>query len=93
MIDLAWLLWFFGLSAILVPVVAYGWGYRRWGPPVPRFIQRRRATRGPSRASVETMDHHYTAFNPEGWGWGGDLLWFVLAIGVFSALATHWFRW
>jgi len=38
------------------------------------------------------MDSHYTEFNHEGWGWGGDLLWFILAIGVFGALASRWYH-
>jgi hypothetical protein len=87
-----WHLWYFAMFTILIPVVAYGWGYRGWGPPFPRFIQRRRANvaTGPSSATAETMDGRYTAFNPEGWGWVGDLVWFSFAIALFGVLSLNW---
>jgi hypothetical protein len=37
------LLWIVGTFLFVVPTLGYGWGYRGWGPPYPRYIQRRRA--------------------------------------------------
>ncbi len=47
----------------LVPT-GYGWGYRGWGPPVPTWYARRRATAGAP----------YVA----GYGWSADLVWLAL---------------
>jgi hypothetical protein len=70
-----WVVWFAFMFLLLVPPVGYGWGYRRWGPPYPRYIQRRRA----AASGAGTFPTH------QGWGWGGDFVWIVLIIG------TVWF--
>ena len=44
-------LWVVFLFIFLLPPIGYGWGYRRWGPPYPRYIQRPRAARGRCRRS------------------------------------------
>jgi hypothetical protein len=67
---------------ILTPV-GYGWGYRGWGPPYPRYIQRRRALRASDPGTSAPFDHH-------AWGRGGDLIWTVLLVGIFWAVAFHW---
>ena len=36
-----WLLWM-GVMFFFLLSDGYGWGYRGWGPPYPRYIQRRR---------------------------------------------------
>jgi hypothetical protein len=79
-----WLFWLFFMFLFLVPPVGYGWGYRGWGPPYPRFIQRRRARQAATKG-IATHDHH-------AWGWGGDLVWMVLLIGMFWAGFGIWWR-
>ncbi|MEP6496078.1 MAG: hypothetical protein ABJF01_25600 [bacterium] len=69
----------------MFPSIGYGWGYRRWGPPYPRYVQRRwseRATRAPGSAP---FDHHV-------WGWGGDVIWVMLIIWIFACGAGFWRR-
>ena len=79
-------MWMIFMFLFLVPPIGYGWGYRGWGPPYPRYIQRRRgeqaaATGGPATS----FDHH-------SWGYGGDVLWLGLLIGVLWACSTLWWR-
>ena len=83
MLGTWWLLWMVFIFIFLVPPIGYGWGYRKWGPPYPRYIQRRRALRAAAGGS--------TAFDHHAWGWGGDFVWTVLLIGVFwFAIALLW---
>jgi len=51
---------------VLMPSLGYGWGYRGWGPPYPRYVQRRRAQRAAVGGGSASFDH-------QAWGWGGDL--------------------
>ena len=74
-----WFLWLIFMFIFLIPPVGYGWGYRGWGPPYPRYVQRRRGP--PVAASATGTPHHLS------WGWGGDFVWSVLFIG------TIWFCW
>jgi len=80
-----WVLWMFFMFIFLVPPVGYGWGYRRWGPPYPRYFQRRRGERAAAIAGSATVDHL-------AWGWGGDFVWVVLLIGMAWAF-TGVFWW
>jgi hypothetical protein len=73
-----WYVWIVVLFLLLLPPIGYGWGYRRWGPPLPRYFQRRRAQRATAGNAPSTFNHH-------AWGWGGDLVWFVLVLGAFWA--------
>jgi hypothetical protein len=70
-----WWLWIVFLFAFLLMPTGYGWGYRRWGPPYPRYMQRRRAARAAERGDAGSFDHH-------AWGWGGDLLWLMFTLWV-----------
>lgn len=85
MIGTWWLLWMVFMFVFLVPSLGYGWGYRRWGPPYPRYIQRRRSQRA-------TFTSGSTMFNHQSWGLGGDLVWAVLLIGVFWTVAAFLWR-
>ena len=38
-----WLIWMIFMFLFLIPPLGYGWGYRGWGPPYPRYVQRRRS--------------------------------------------------
>jgi hypothetical protein len=81
----SWVLWWmiFMLLFFATPI-GYGWGYRRWGAPYPRYIQRRRGQRAAASGSS-------TDFNHESWRWAGDLVWLSLLIGIFwVALAIWW---
>ncbi len=73
-----WLLWMISMLVLLVPSLSYGWGYRGWGPPYPRYIQRRRWERANASGDSATFNH-------QSWGVGGDLVWTVLFIGLFWA--------
>ena len=66
-----WLFWMVLMFVLVVPPLGYGWGYRGWGPPYPRYVQRRRRQRAAATGS----------FNHEAWGWGGDFVWVVLLLG------------
>ena len=70
----------------LVPPMGYGWGYRGWGPPYPRYIQRRRE-RQAAAGGVPTT------FNHQSWGLGGDFVWMAFLIGMFWAVSAFWWRW
>lgn len=78
-----WFPWMVFMVVFLVPPLGYGWVYRGWGPPYPRYIQRRRA----SRMSASSAS---SAFRHQSWGWGGDFVWFVYLIGVVWACAAVW---
>lgn len=80
-----WLLWLVFLLVFLVPSVGYGWGYRRWGPPYPTYIQRRRWQQANDLGGPTTYDHR-------AWGFGGDFVWMVMFFGVFWAFAALWRR-
>jgi hypothetical protein len=73
-----WYLWMAFMVVFLVSPVGYGWSYRGWGPPLPRYIQRRRAIRA-SYTDVAAVARH------EAWVRGGDFVWVVMLIGGSSA--------
>ena len=77
-----WLMWMVFMFVFLVTPVSYGWGYRGWGPPYPRHIQRWRG----QRAALTGP----TSFNHHSWSWGGDVVWLALAIGIFWAAMFWW---
>jgi len=54
--------------------ISYGWGYRKWGAPFPRYIQRRLGAKTGTGGDFATLSYQH-------WGWGGDLVWMVLLIG------------
>lgn len=81
----------------LVPPIGYGWGYRGWGPPYPRYIQRRRGERavaGPAGVAGAPGVAGVAApgFNHRSWGWGGDVVWMVVLLGMFWAVIGIWWR-
>lgn len=80
-------LWFVWLAFILVCLlwpVAYGWGYRGWGPPLPSYIQRRRAV----KASFTDVA---MSARRQAWGIGGDFVWVVLLVGgCWAAAGLLW---
>jgi hypothetical protein len=81
--NTGWLLWMGVMFLFLVAPTGYGWGYRGWGPPYPRYIQRRRGLRAAVPGTSASFDHH-------AWGRGGDFVWVVLFIGIFWAVAFRW---
>ena len=84
MIGSWWLIWMAFMFVFLVSPIGYGWGYRGWGPPYPRYIQRRRGLRASATGTSGPFDHH-------AWGRGGDILWMVLMLGiVWVVVAMLW---
>ena len=77
-----WILWLMFMFVFLVTPVGYGWAYRGWGPPYPRYVQRRRAA---ATAGPVLLDH-------QSWGWAGDFVWMVVLIGLFWVGAALWWR-
>jgi hypothetical protein len=77
----SWFVWWILFMVIFFATpLGYGWGYRRWGAPYPRYIQRRRVLRA-------TSDGNSPTFNHESWRWGGDLVWLAFVVGII------WFFW
>jgi hypothetical protein len=79
MIGTWWLMWLVFMVVFCASPVGYGWAYRGWGPPVPRYVQRRRALRDAANAPITAH---------EAWGWAGDFVWIVLFGGVIWAIAA-----
>jgi hypothetical protein len=75
-----WLVWMAFMFLFVVTPVGYGWSYRGWGPPLPRYVQRRRAARA-ILTNVAAPSRY------EAWGRRGDLVWVVLLIAGGWALA------
>jgi hypothetical protein len=78
--------WWVSLVLIFVFVISpigYGWGYRGWGPPYPRYVQHRRGQR--AVAAGGTAARHLT------WGWLGDFVWAVVILAmIWAASALFW---
>jgi hypothetical protein len=78
MVHTWWILWWIVLMLFLISPVGYGWGYRGWGAPYPRYIQRRRVLRASGiRPGAEVP------FDHGAWGRGGDFVWAILAVEMF----------
>lgn len=86
MLSSSWLFWMAFMFLFLAIPVGYGSGFRRWGPPYPRYFQRRRGVRA-AAASATPLP-----VSAEAWGWGGDFVWVVLLIGASWAFASLWWR-
>lgn len=80
-----WWLWIAVMFFIIFLPLGYGWGYRGWGPPYPRYVQRRRSDRA-------TRDGVRADFNHHAWGWGGDFLWVIMFIWVVWFFTAFWVR-
>lgn len=70
-----WLLWMAFVLVFCLSPVGYGWGFRGWGPPYPRYFQRRRGLRAAVIGGPPGFDHH-------AWGWRGDFVWMALFVGM-----------
>jgi len=77
-IDGWWVMWWLAAVVLLVPVVGYGWAFRDWGPPFPRYVQRRRGLHALADPTSKRSNH-------EAWGLGGDLVWVALFVLIFAA--------
>ena len=74
-------LWMGFMVLFLVAPMSYGWAYRGWGPPFPRFVQRQRVASGLPFAG--RAPHHHCS-----WGVGGDLIWVALMIAMIGSLGV-----
>ena len=79
MIGSWWFVWVLFMCLVLIPPMGYGWGYRGWGPPYPRYIQRRRGQEASATGEPVSFNHH-------AWGWRGDFVWLVFIIGMLWAI-------
>ncbi len=75
MVSSWWIIWVLFMLLFLVPT-GYGWGYRGWGPPYPRYLQRRRGQAAVAAGGSSTFNH-------QSWGFAGDFVWLVFAVGLF----------
>ncbi len=73
-----WLLWMVFMFVFLFSPGSYGWGYRSWGPPCPRYVPGRRGQRAAAIGDPAPFDHH-------AWGWGGDLVWTAPIMGMIRS--------
>ena len=80
-----WWMWIALMLVFMAPSLGYGWGYRGWGPPYPRYIQRRRAKQAVGAAGPSSFSH-------QSWGWGGDLVWGVFLLGMVGAVCISLWR-
>ena len=78
-------LWLMFMFVFLLSPIGYGWGYRGWGAPYPRYVQRRRSERASRGGGDAPFDHH-------AWGWGGDFVWVMLLIWIFWLGVGFWYR-
>jgi hypothetical protein len=84
--TISWLwLWMVFMFVFLLSPVGYGWGYRGWGVPYPRYVQRRRSQNAPQGGDRVPVNHH-------AWGWGGDFIWIMLAIWILWFGVGVWYR-
>ena len=79
-----WWFWL-ALSLVFLLPVGYGWGYRGWGAPYPRYIQQRRMQRATDSGSLSAFDH-------QAWGRGGDLIWTLVAFELALFMMLLWWR-
>ena len=80
-----WFVWMIFMLMFLVAPVGYGWGYRGWGPPYPRYFQRRRGERAALTSPSASFNHH-------SWSWGGDLVWLAFVVAMFWAATAFWWH-
>ena len=94
-----WWIWLAIVFFLFIVPMAYGWGYRGWGPPYPTYYRRRRqrrATPPPSVPGPAVPDAGAAAGVPEpepfggppAWGWLGDLVWLAFVIAVIWFLVA-----
>lgn len=76
------MLWMAFMFIFLLSPVGYGWGYRRWGPPYPTYIQRRRGQRAVAAGGTATVH--------QSWGMAGDVVWIVFFVSVLWAVTALW---
>ena len=80
-----WWLWIVFIVLFALMPIGYGWGYRGWGAPYPRFYQRRRHARYANDTSRAGFNHH-------AWGWGGDFIWLMVMVAIIWFFAGFWWR-
>jgi len=78
-----WLWWMAFMFLILAPPIGYGWGYRGWGPPYPRYIQRRRHLRAAGNGGSHAVSY-------QSWGWAGDFVWVAAIAGILLFTTAFW---
>jgi len=77
-------IWLLMMVVFLLPPIGYGWGYRGWGPPYPRYAQRRRSQRA-------DLNEQSLQINHQAWGIGGDIVWILFTVLMVWMFASLWF--
>jgi hypothetical protein len=78
-----WWFWVGSLGMLLAIPMAYGWGYRGWGPPYPRYYQRSQHLRAEAAGGGVKFDH-------QAWGLGGDFIWILFCVAMVSLAVSIW---
>ena len=81
-----WLIWMMFIFLFLIPPLGYGWGYRGWGPPYPRYVQRRRSRHLAAGGTARPFRH-------ESWGWAGDVVWVLFFVGFLWVVTVLFWMW
>jgi hypothetical protein len=79
--DSWWLLWLVCMFAFLVLWLGYGSGLRKWGPPYPKYIERRRERHAANMGAA-------TTFNHRAWGASSVFVWAAIVVGIFGAVVA-----
>lgn len=93
-----WWLWIaFVLFVILMPL-GYGWGYRGWGPPYPRYYDRGRARVGgrpypaPGSTQREPLPGDpgmpVAGASTGAWGVAADIFWLAVLGAIIWAIVA-----
>jgi hypothetical protein len=81
MANVWWFVWMAVMLLLLLPLLGYGRGYRRWGLANPRSLQRRGAQRAVALGNQSAFDH-------QAWGFNGHIVWIAIAVGVVLAVSV-----
>lgn len=86
-----WWIWF--VLLILLVIVPFGWGTRRWGAPRPswgNYAVRYGRRRGTVLPDQQITPEEMAANDADSWGRGADLLYLVLVVLIVWAIIA-WF--